>query len=229
MTWDQRLGIPHDLFDWPDGMDANDRPWEIFSRAGRIVDLQLKPTVGIVGARTCDAYGAGIARMLARQFAEAGWVVVSGLARGIDAEAHRGALTPQDGLTVAVLGCGIDRNYPASHGALAATICERGGDIISEYGPGTEPAPWRFPARNRLVAALSDALVVVQAREQSGSLITADFAMEYGKPVFAVPNEITNSVSMGSNRLLQQGARVCLDAQDVFDYMAAAVAGREGS
>src|SRR5205814_4517328 len=131
--------------------------------------------------------GSAIARLLGRELAAAGLVVVSGLARGVDGEAHRGALEA-GGMTVAVLGCGIDRDYPAAHRELAQRIVES-GLVVSEYAPGVEPAPWRFPARNRIIAGLCAATVVVEARERSGALITADFALEEGREVFAVPGE----------------------------------------
>ncbi len=118
-------------------------------------------------------------------------------------------------MTVAVLGCGIDRDYPASHAELARRIRET-GLVVSEYGPGVEPAPWRFPARNRIVAGLCAVTVVVEARERSGALITADLALEEGREVFAVPGEITSSLSKGSNRLLAVGATPLLDAIDVL-------------
>ena len=130
--------------------------------------------------------------------------MVSGLARGIDGEAHRGALAA-GGLTIAVLGCGIDRDYPRAHAQLAGRIVES-GLVVSEYPPGVEPAPWRFPARNRIVAGLARAVVVVEARERSGALITADFALELGRDVFAVPGEITSGLSRGTNDLIRQGA-----------------------
>jgi DNA processing protein len=173
------------------------------------------PAVAVVGARSCSAYGAQVARELARELARAGVVVVSGLARGIDGEAHRGALEA-DGRTVAVLGCGIDRDYPRSHASLAGKIRERGA-VVSEYPPGIEPAPWRFPARNRIIAGLCQATVVVEARERSGALITADFALELGRDVFAVPGEITSALSAGTNDLVRQGAGPMLSARDVLD------------
>jgi DNA processing protein len=142
-------------------------------------------------------------------------VVVSGLARGVDGEAHRGALEAS-GTTVAVLGCGIDRDYPAAHRTLAAEIA-RAGLIVSEYAPGIEPAPWRFPARNRIVAGLCAATVVVEARERSGALITCDLALEEGREVFAVPGEITSALSTGSNALLRIGATPCTGALDVLE------------
>ncbi|MDQ3867305.1 MAG: DNA-protecting protein DprA, partial [Actinomycetota bacterium] len=138
----------------------------------------------------------------------------SGLARGIDAEAHRGALEA-DGATIAVLGCGIDVDYPRRHGELIRRIVDR-GLVVSEYPPGTEPAPWRFPARNRIIAGLCAATVVVEARARSGALITADLALELGRDVFAVPGEITASLSAGTNALIRQGAIPLLSAEDVF-------------
>jgi len=179
--------------------------------------LLAAPAVAIVGARACSAYGAQVARMLGRELAAVGLVVVSGLARGIDAEAHRGALE-STGQTVAVLGCGVDRDYPAAHASLAQRIGER-GLIVSEYEPGVEPAPWRFPARNRIIAGLCAATVVVEARERSGALITADFALEEGREVFAVPGEITSVLSAGTNALLRLGATPLTSAADVLDAL----------
>jgi DNA processing protein len=153
--------------------------------------------------------------MLGREFAAAGLVVVSGLARGIDGEAHRGALDA-GGTTVAVLGCGIDRDYPASHAELAAQI-RASGLALSEYAPGVEPAPWRFPARNRIIAGLCAATVVVEARERSGALITADLALEEGREVLAVPGEITSALSRGTNDLLRLGATPLTQAGDVLE------------
>jgi DNA processing protein len=169
------------------------------------LDVLRRPAVAIVGARTCSSYGRAAGRLLGREAAAAGAVVVSGLARGIDGEAHRGALDG-GGATVAVLGCGVDRDYPAAHAELARRIVESGGLIVSEYEPKIEPAPWRFPARNRIIAGLCTVTVVVEARERSGALITADFALEEGREVMAVPGEITSSLSAGSNALLRLGA-----------------------
>jgi DNA processing protein len=191
-----------------------DPPERLFVRGGPVESL-AGPAVAVVGARSCSAYGTQVARNLARELAAAGVVVVSGLARGIDGEAHRGALEG-GGPTVAVLGCGIDRDYPRRHAELARRICERGA-VVSEYPPGIEPAPWRFPARNRIIAGLALATVVVEARERSGALITADFALELGRDVFAVPGEITAALSAGTNDLLRQGAAPLLSAGDVLD------------
>jgi DNA processing protein len=140
------------------------------------------------------------------------------MARGIDGEAHRGALAG-GGTTVAVLGCGIDRDYPAAHAELARTIVAAGGLVVSEYEPGVEPAPWRFPARNRIIAGLARAAVVVEARERSGALITADFALEDGREVLAVPGEITSSLSSGTNALLRLGATPATCAGDVLEAL----------
>ncbi len=167
----------------------------------RMLRCSTEPAVAIVGARACSAYGRSVTRSLARELAAAGLVVVSGMARGIDGEAHRGALEG-GGRTVAVLGCGIDRDYPAAHAELARRIGEH-GLVLSEYEPGVEPAPWRFPARNRIIAGLCAAAVVVEARERSGALITADFALEEGRDVLAVPGEITSALSAGTNALLR--------------------------
>lgn len=190
----------------------HDPPPGLFVRGG-LVDLVDRPTVAIVGARACSPYGASVAHDLARDLAAAGAVVVSGLARGVDAAAHRGAL--ETGTTVAVLGCGIDRDYPRAHAALAAEVT-RTGSIVSEYAPGVEPAPWRFPARNRIVAGLARATVVVEARERSGALITADLALDEGRDVLAVPGEITSALSRGSNHLLRLGAIPVTCAGDVL-------------
>ena len=179
------------------------------------VALLAEPAVAVVGARACSAYGRSVTRSLARELAAAGLVVVSGMARGIDGEAHRGALEG-GGRTVAVLGCGIDRDYPAAHAELARRIGEN-GLVVSEYEPGVEPAPWRFPARNRIIAGMCSATVVVEARERSGALITADFALEEGRDVLAVPGEITSALSAGTNALLKLGATPVTSATDVLE------------
>ena len=195
----------------------HDPPPALFLRGQGEVSVLEQTVVAVVGARSCSAYGALVARSLGRELGAAGVVVVSGMARGIDAEAHRGALDA-GGTTVAVLGCGIDRDYPAAHAPLGRDIAER-GLVVSEYPPGVEPAPWRFPARNRIIAGLARAVVVVEAREKSGALITADLALEEGREVFAVPGEITSSLSAGTNGLLRLGAQVLTSAQDVLDAL----------
>jgi DNA processing protein len=195
----------------------HDPPPGLFLRGAGGTELLTRTAVAIVGARSCSPYGSQVARSCARELAAAGLVVISGLARGVDGEAHRGALEA-GGTTLAVLGCGVDRDYPASHRELAARICQD-GLIVSEYAPGVEPAPWRFPARNRIVAGLARATVVVEARERSGALITADFALEQGREVFAVPGEITSALSAGTNALLGLGAAPYTSPQDVLDAL----------
>src|SRR4051794_1895371 len=194
-------------------LTIHDPPVGLFVRGCPPI-LDERPTIAVVGARACSPYGSSVAHNLARGLAAAGAVVVSGLARGIDACAHRGAL--QTGTTVAVLGCGIDRDYPRAHASLAAQVAAA-GSIVSEYAPGVEPAPWRFPARNRIIAGLSAATVVVEARERSGALITADLALEEGRDVLAVPGEITSALSAGSNALLKLGAGPCTGAGGVLE------------
>jgi DNA processing protein len=191
----------------------HDPPAQLHVRGSSALAILGGVSVAIVGARSCSAYGRTVARTLARELAAAGAVIVSGMARGVDAEAHRGALDAE-GITVAVLGCGVDRDYPAAHADLARRICERGA-IVSEYGPGIPPAPWRFPARNRIIAGLCAVTVVVEARERSGALITADFALEEGREVMVVPGEITSALSAGTNALLRLGAAPVLGVADV--------------
>ena len=197
--------------------ELHDPPPGLFLRGSGAVELLAQRGVAIVGARACSSYGSQVARLLGRELAAAGLVVVSGLARGIDGEAHRGALE-SGGRTVAVLGCGVDRNYPAAHAQLATRISEQ-GLVVSEYAPGVEPAPWRFPARNRIIAGLAAATVVVEARERSGALITADFALEAGREVFAVPGEITSALSAGTNALLRLGATPLTSSTDVLEAL----------
>ncbi len=197
--------------------EVHDPPARLWLRGGAAPTLLSDTAVAIVGARACSSYGRAVARMLAREVAAAGIVVVSGLARGIDAEAHRGALEA-GGRTVAVLGCGIDRDYPAAHAELARRIAVD-GLLVSEYEAGVPPAPWRFPARNRIIAGLCGATVVVEARERSGALITADFALDDGREVMAVPGEITSALADGTNALLRLGATPVTRAADVLEAL----------
>jgi DNA processing protein len=158
-----------------------------------------------------------VARDLSRELASAGLVVISGLAFGIDACAHRGALDA-GGKTIAVLGCGPDTSYPAAHRGLWRAITDTGA-VISELPPGSTPWRWSFPARNRVMAALAGMTVVVEAAARSGSLITADLAAELGRDLGAVPGPVTSRASVGPNELLAGGACVVRDAQDVLDAM----------
>jgi DNA processing protein len=173
------------------------------------------PCVGIVGSRRCSTYGQNTAGLLARELASRGVTIVSGLARGIDAAAHRGALEA-GGRTVAVLGTGVDEVYPREHKKLAAEILERGGALVSQFPLATPPIPENFPYRNRVISGLSLGVVLVEAAENSGSLITARLALEQGREVFAVPGNITSRNSFGTNYLIKAaGAKLVQQWQDV--------------
>ncbi|MBQ5636054.1 MAG: DNA-processing protein DprA, partial [Selenomonadales bacterium] len=171
-------------------------------------------TVGIVGARRSTTYGRQAARKIASELAASGVVVVSGAARGIDTSSHLGAL--ENGKTIAVLGCGVDVAYPPENAKLLADI-EQNGAVISEYPPGTQPRQGFFPARNRIISGISAGLLVVEAAEKSGALITATCAMEEGRDVFAVPGSIFSDVSVGTNRLIQDGVKPITCGQDILD------------
>ncbi len=161
--------------------------------------------VAVIGSRRASAYGLGIADRIGSVLANQGRIVVSGLARGIDAAAHRGVVG-SGGRGVAVLGSGIDVWYPRQNRALGERIVETGGSVVSEFPPGTLPEAWRFPHRNRIIAALSSVVVVVEAAVRSGALITARLALELGREVFAIPGDIDRSTSMGCNLLIRDGA-----------------------
>ena len=176
--------------------------------------------VSIVGARRASTDGTAIARELGRGCTAAGLTVVSGMALGIDAAAHDGALDAC-GATVAVLACGPERAYPPRRARLHRQIAER-GVVLAELPPGTPPYRWAFPARNRIIAALSGMTVVVEAAERSGSLITAEIALELGRAVGAVPGPVTSWRSRGTNALLRDGAQVVRDARDVLDDLCGA-------
>jgi DNA processing protein len=178
-----------------------------------------KNCVAIVGARAASDAGRHIAHRLALELAAKGITVVSGLARGIDGEAHRGALEG-NGRTVAVLGCGIDIIYPAEHRKLAESMIAQRGGLLSELPMGSAPVPENFPFRNRLIAGLSLGVVVVEAAENSGSLITARLALEQNRQVFAVPGSPLTGKSRGSNRLLKEGARLVECVEDVIEELA---------
>ncbi len=175
--------------------------------------------IAIVGSRKCTQYGKQVSYDLAFSLAKAGVTIVSGMALGIDGEAHRGALDA-GGRTIAVLGTGIDEKsiYPHTHLSLAQRILKN-GVVMSEFEPGTPGLPHHFPQRNRIISGLSLGVVVVEGSEKSGSLITANFALEQGKDVFAVPGPIFAQTSIGTNKLIQQGAKLILNAQDVLDEL----------
>ncbi|HEV8428142.1 MAG TPA: DNA-processing protein DprA [Pyrinomonadaceae bacterium] len=178
-------------------------------------DCLDRPCIGVVGSRRCSTYGQNAAIMLARDLAQRGITVVSGFARGIDAAAHRGALDA-GGRTVAVLGTGIDEVYPRDHKKLAAEILDRGGALVSQFPLGTPPVSENFPYRNRIISGLSLGVVIVEAAENSGSLITARLAMEQNREVFAVPGNITSRNSFGTNYLIKgAGAKLVQQWQDI--------------
>ncbi len=181
------------------------------------------PTVAIVGARRCSRSGAAIAARFASQLAALDLVVVSGLALGIDAAAHRGAL--QTGRTAAVLGAGLARIYPAVNRSLADRILATGGILVSEYPPHQTARTYHFPERNRLISGLSLGVLVVEAGERSGSLITARLALEQGRDVMAVPGSIENPASRGCHRLLRDGASLVETVADVVELLGWSVAG----
>jgi len=175
--------------------------------------------LAIVGSRQATAYGKAAARMLARDAASKGIVIASGLARGIDTAAHQGALE-SEGRTWAFLGCGLDRVYPLENQRLAEEIVDKGA-LLSEFTPGTPPNAVNFPARNRLISGCSRGVLVVESAEKSGALITADFALEQGREVFAVPGPIFSKVSRGTHHLLRQGAKIVEGIEDIWNEVPA--------
>jgi DNA processing protein len=183
----------------------------------RLLELLDAPAVAIVGARRASPYGLEVAQRLGRGLAGAGVTVVSGMALGVDSAAHTGALE-STGTTVAVLGGGAERPYPATKRSLHRAIAARGA-VISELPPGCHARRWCFPARNRIIAALAQLTVVVEATDRSGSLITAEFARALGRDVAAVPGRVTSSLARGANALIADGAHLVSDAQDVLDLL----------
>ncbi len=196
--------------------------WQI----GALPEHGDKKVVSIVGARHCTPYGENIAYKLAYELARRGVIVVSGLAYGIDACAHRGCLDA-GGTTVAVLGTPIDKIYPRSNLGLAKRIVERGA-IISEFPPGTETHNWHFLRRNRIVAGLSDVLIIVEAARKSGTHQTASDALEQNKDVYAVPGDITRPMSVGCNRLIFDGAIPLINIDDFIVDFLGVKANKEG-
>lgn len=192
-----------------------DSPAGLFIK-GRLPEDE-RPSAAIVGARGCTEYGRQLARAFARSLAQEGVQVISGLAIGIDGAAHDGSLDFAD-CSFAVLGCGVDVCYPRENYPLYSRLQESGG-LISEFVPGSAPLAMNFPMRNRIISAFSDAVIVIEAREKSGSLITADLALDQGKEVFAVPGRLTDPLSMGCNRLIQGGAQAALNPADILEYL----------
>ena len=175
------------------------------------------PAAAIVGGRVCSDYGEEVAKRAGRCLAANGVSVISGMARGIDGYGHEGALSG-GGRTYAVLGCGVNVVYPPEHAALYEHILEKGG-ILSEYPPDMAPRPGFFPMRNRIIAGLSDVLLIIEAKEKSGSLITADCALDQGKDIYAAPGRITDPLSAGCNRLIRQGAGILLSPEELVSEL----------
>jgi DNA processing protein len=182
------------------------------------------PCVALVGSRAASPYGLQVAERLAADLARAGVTVVSGLARGVDSAAHRGALGAK-GVTVAVLGSGVDVIYPPEHAPLARDIAKTGA-VVSELVPGTAPLPLFFPRRNRIISGLSRAVVVIEASEKSGSLITARAALEQGRDVLAVPGNVLSGRNRGAHALLRDGARIVESADDILEELGMRAGGK---
>lgn len=198
---------------YPGRLDTiGDPPAEVWIRG----QVPAEAGVAIVGTRRATRYGLGIARAMGAAVARAGWPVISGLARGVDGAAHRGCLDG-GGIGVAVLGSGLEIWYPPEHRALGEDLVAGGGGILSEYPPDTRPEPWRFPARNRLISALSAVVVVTEAADKGGALITARLAAEQGREVFAVPGDVSRSTSVGTNLLIRDGALPVLGPDDLVE------------
>ncbi len=207
-------------FPFPSALESDpEPPWSIWLLGSQtILSGSGVSAAGIVGARRADSYGTAVARDLGRSVARAGGTVISGLAFGIDAAAHRGALDVPDGRTVAVTGGGVDVVYPKAHRSLHQQIVER-GSVISEMPPGSALWKWSFPARNRLIAALSSAVVVVQGERRSGSLHTAEAALSRSIQVCAVPGRIDSAISEGPNQLLADGAAVVTGTDSLLQIL----------
>lgn len=197
--------------DYPVGLLDLEDPPQLYV----IGETTTAPAVAVVGTRRCTRYGLNLADSFGHALSRAGWTTVSGLARGIDAAAHRGTLQGP-GEAVAVLGSGVDVVYPVENADLYQAILRSGGAIMSEYPPGTRPDRWRFPARNRIIAGIASAVVVVEAGEKGGALITARLAAELGRPVFVVPGDIDRPASIGCNRLIRDGAHPVLGVDDLL-------------
>jgi len=207
---DHRVVRPGDR-DYPAGLLDLEVPPSLFV----LGDTSTAPAVAVVGTRRSTRYGMSLAEAFGCALAGAGWTTLSGLARGIDSAAHRGTLRV-GGEAVAVLGSGIDVVYPPDNADLYHTIVDGNGAVMSEYPPGTPPDRWRFPARNRIIAGIASAVVVVEAGEKGGALITARLAAELGRPVFVVPGDVDRPASMGCNRLIRDGAHPVLGVDDLI-------------
>ena len=214
-----RLGgrvLIHGHGDYPENLGHIGQPPPVIYILGRLELLQLE-CVAIIGSRAATSYGRRVARRIAADLAAAGVCVISGLALGIDGEAHGGALGA-GGATAAILGCGLDVIYPRTNRRLFEQIRDE-GLLVSEYPLATPPEPFRFPARNRIIAGLSRGIVVVEASRKSGSLITVQFGLEAGREIFAVPGQVDSAKSAGTHWLVQQGAPLIVSADDIIEHL----------
>jgi len=202
--------------EYPDNLKTISDPPRILFMRGEIKP-QDATAIAVVGTRKASNSGLSTARWLARELGGMGFSIVSGLARGVDAAAHQGALE-SGGRTLAVLGCGVDVVYPPEHRKLKQEV-EAKGAVISEFPPGTPPYAWNFPARNRIISGLALGVIVAEAGEKSGALITADFALEQGREVFAIPGNIRAESGKGSNMLLKQGAKMVASVEDILEEL----------
>ncbi len=194
-----------------------DAPYALYVRGNHVE--QYRKSIAIIGARDCSAYGREMALWFAKELAECGIQIISGMARGIDGYAHAGALRGQgkSAGTYAVLGSGIDVCYPSEHYWMYEQIQKTGG-VISEYGLGVPALPGQFPMRNRIISGLSDGIVVIEAKEKSGSLITADLGLEQGKDIFALPGKVGDRLSYGCNNLIKMGAYLVQSPEDILQH-----------
>jgi DNA processing protein len=214
-----RLVCPEDA-EWPSALDqlGPARPYALWLRGNADLRFACSRSASVVGSRAATSYGAHVAGELSADLGERGWAVVSGGAYGIDAAAHRGALAAE-GVTIAVLACGVDYPYPASHADLFAAICAQ-GLVVSEWPPGSRPARTRFLVRNRVIAALACGTVIVEAGERSGALNTARHAADLGKPLMAVPGPVTSAQSAGCHRILREWGATCVTrAADIIEML----------
>ena len=198
-----------------------DAPISLYYKGDK--NILKNPAIGIVGCREATKYGESVAKYFAYHFAKRKYNVISGLAKGIDSYAHIGAICAQMeerktnlGKTIAILGNGLNSIYPQENKKLAKQILDKGGGILSEYPLGTKPNKMNFPARNRIISGMSKGILVVEAKEKSGTLITVDFALEQGRDVFVVPGNINSKNSVGTNRLIQQGARLVTNVNEII-------------
>ena len=209
--------------DYPEKLlKIKDPPDKLYVR-GNLPDPN-KSTVAIVGARNCTEYGSTLAKTISRILSMNDVQVISGLAMGIDTAGHIGAIEIEKP-TFAVLGCGVDICFPTHNSTVYQKILDYSGGIISEYEIGMPPLPYNFPLRNRIISGLADIVIVVEARDKSGSLITSDFALEQGKTIFACPGRVGDSLSRGTNNLIKQGAYILTSVDDILEHLGLIVNG----